>query len=334
MAIQTVLGEIKKEQVGLTLMHEHIFMDLRKKFEKTSLEQSDELVTKDKIQLLRQNHRLLKDNLFLADENLAREELALFRDLGGKTVVHMSNRGMGSNPHALQRISEALGIHIVECTGFYTAATHPAYMYDYTAEQMAELFEKDIFEGIDDTGIKAGIIGEIGTSAVVTDRELRVLEAAALAQKRTGAAISVHIDPWAENGMQVLQHLEQHHADLSRVIIDHVDAVINPAYCRELLKTGAAIEFENFGKNYQTPGLHFDTDQQRVETIAALIADGYENQILLSTDICLKTDLYCYGGGGYGHIPRTILPLMREYGISDSSIQAMTVGTPGRMLDK
>ena len=334
MAIQTVMGPICQEEVGFTLMHEHIFMDLRKKFDQTDLKQTDELVTKEKIPILRKNHRLLKDNLFLADEETALSEIELYRDLGGKTIVNMSNRGMGSNPLKLKKISEETGVNIIECTGFYTAATHPEWMWNYTVNQLSDVMIRDIIDGIDDTGIQAGIIGEIGTSAEITDREYRVLEGAVIAQKETNASISIHIDPWVENGMTVLRFLEKNRADLTKVIIDHVDAVINLNYCRELLKTGAVIEFENFGKNYETPGLHFDTDEQRVNAISTLIEDGYDDQIVISSDVCLKTDLYQFGGGGYSHIPRTIVPMFMSNGINAGVIKKITEQNPRRLLNK
>lgn len=333
MAVQTVLGNIRKEDVGIALMHEHIFMDLRKKFDKTDLEQTDDLVTEERIPELRKNHRLLKDNLFLSNEELAEKEVQLFCSSGGKTIVNMSNYGMGSNLSALKNISHATGVNIIECTGFYTEATHPEWMYDYSVNQMAELFIRDITEGIGDSGSKAGIIGEIGTSAVITNRERKVLDAACIAQKETGASISVHIDPWVENGLDVLNQLNSNGADLTRVVIGHTDAVINLDYIRAMLDRGAVIEMDNFAKRYETPGLHFDTDEQRIEAIVQLISEGYQDQILMSTDICLKTDLYQYGGGGYGHIPRTIIPKLRERGIADTVIEAITEKTPARLLN-
>jgi phosphotriesterase-related protein len=314
-------------------MHEHVFLDLRAKFAGTMLEQSDELVTSGNIGILRENHRLFKDNLFLADEESAFNELIEFKLQGGGTVVDMSNRGMGGDPIALKRLSRAIGINIVECTGFYTEAVHPGYVWKMSAEELAELMIHDIAVGVEDTGIPAGIIGEIGTSAHVTGPEWRVLEAAALAQRKTGASVSVHIDPWTRNGLEVLVHLERCGADLNRVIIGHVDAVLDLDYCRKMLRTGCVIELDNFAKTYRTPGLHFDTDAQRVEAILVLAEEGFSHQIVMSTDICLKTDLYRYGGGGYGYIPRTIIPWLKKAGLPDEVIHNISMSTPARLLD-
>lgn len=333
MAIRTVRETIAKEHLGKTLMHEHIFMDLRHKFSDTKMEQYDDPVTPERIHLLRKNHRLLRDNLFLADEQVSLEEIALFKELGGSGIVSMSNRGMGANPLAMRRIAQALDIHLIECTGFYTDAVHPDWMKELSIRQMADIFIHDLTEGIDDTGICAGIIGEIGTSAAVTDREWRVLSAAALAQKETGASISVHIDPWVPNGLVVLDYLDRQGANLERVVIGHVDAVLDMQYCRQLLQRGCVIELDNFGKRYETPGLHFDTDAQRMETIARFVQEGYEGQMVLSTDICLKSDLYRYGGGGYGHILRSILPELAKMNVSQDAIVQMTEKTPARLLD-
>ncbi len=333
MAIRTVLGTIEAGTQGITLMHEHIFIDLRNKFNATQINQLDDPVTDEAIPLLRKNHRLLKDNLYLSDEKLALQELETFKHHGGGTIVEMSARGMGGQPALLKQLSQSSKVHIVASTGFYTEATYPSYIKALTVREIADLIIHDINEGIEDSGVCAGIIGEIGTSSSITDMEWRVLEGAVLAQRFTGAAISIHIDPWTPNGIVVAKRLETWKADLERVVIGHVDAVIDLEYCRTLLKTGCVIEFDNFAKNYQTPNLHFDSDQQRVQALMTLIEEGYEHQIAISTDICLKTDLYRYGGGGYGHIPRTIIPSLRDNGFPEKTIQHITIMTPARLLD-
>ncbi|NLF26684.1 MAG: hypothetical protein GX592_02200 [Clostridiales bacterium] len=333
MAIRTVRGLISPDSLGVTLMHEHVFMDLRNICAHATPAQREEPVTSENVGALRKNHRLLSDNLLLADEACAQSEIAEFKRLGGGAIVSMSNRGMGGNALAMRRISEALDVNLVECTGFYTRATHPEWMRDWSEARMAELFTRDLCEGIDDTGVRAGIIGEIGTGADIADREWRVLLAACISQRETGAAISVHIDPWTPNGMKVLRFLEKHGADLARIVIGHVDAVLDPGYCRDLLGAGCVIELDNFAKTYETPGLHFDTDARRLEVVARLVCEGYADQIVLSTDICLKTDLRRYGGGGYGHILRSILPALREMGVSEDAIFRMTERTPCRLLD-
>lgn len=331
--IQTITGSVSAGAQGITLMHEHIFMDLRHKFSGTGLHQEDRPVTRENAAMLRQNHRLLRDNLYLGDEQTAREELARFVQAGGKTIVEMSCHGMGTNLEALVRISKEMGIYIVKGTGLYTQATFPAWAETMSRETMAALYIHDLTEGIGETGIRAGILGEIGTSAEITPGEWNSLSAAACAQKATGAAISVHIDPWKENGVEVARFLEKQGANLTRVVIGHTDCVLNKAYLHALLRMGCVVELDNFGKRYGTPGLHFDTDEQRIACVCDLIAEGWERQIVFSTDICLKTDLHQYGGGGYGHIPQSILPALRKAGISDEAIRCIMVDTPARILD-
>jgi len=333
MAIHTVTGTIKAGSQGVTLMHEHIFMDLRKKHAGTQIDQKDDLVTLEMVDMLRQNHRMLKDNLFLDDKKIALEEVGKFKLHGGGTIVDMSNRGMGGQPTALKYLAESSGVNIVASAGFYTDATYPSYVKRMSTKELAQEIIHDISEGIKDSGVYAGIIGEIGTSACITDTEWRVLEAAAIAQRTTGAAISVHIDPWKPNGIEVVTFLKKCGADLTRVIVGHVDAVLDLDYCRRLLQMGCVIELDNFAKNYTTPGLHFDSDEQRIETLMVLIEEGYTSQLLISTDVCLKTDLYCYGGGGYSYIPQIIIPKLKKAGLSERIIRLITVQTPARLLD-
>ena len=219
--IQTVLGPIEPETLGTTLMHEHVLIDLTSVFTpvtETSLTgYVDQPVDMPMLRLLRRwPFSLCRDNVILNDEDLAVAELRLFEQEGGATLVDTTARGVGPDPSAMRRISRATGVTIVQGTGIYVEAAHPPWVASQSVEQLAELLISDVRDGIGDTGVCAGLIGEIGTSGVdpvtrqktgdITAAEEKVVRAAALASVETGAAVCVHLDPRGQGAIPVDQH--------------------------------------------------------------------------------------------------------------------------------
>jgi phosphotriesterase-related protein len=195
-------------------------------------------------------------------------------------------------------------------------------------------------QGMDDTDIRAGVIGEIGVSEFFSELEHKVLMAAAMAHEKTGQAISVHINPWTTHGVEAAKLLLKANVPPEKICICHVDVENRRPYIQELLDLGVFIEFDNFGKEYfvQRSARRFGygtfvTDIQRVVLLRELVDKGYEHQILLSCDVCLKTLLHAYGGWGYDHLLRNILPMAIAEGISQKQLDVMIVDNPGRFLD-
>ncbi len=338
MPVITVLGEIDPEELGITAPHEHILIDVRKVFEEFQ-EFSKQKFSKQKVDItnlgiLRRNHRALKDNLILSDPNIARQELLEFKKAGGKTIVDLTTVGMGRDPVILRDISKELGINIITSCGYYKEKFYPSYVKEKTETELARLMIDEIQIGIDGTNIRAGIIGEIGTSEKILPSEKKVLKSAAIAQIETGVSLSIHVHPWIENGLEVLDILAKSNADLNRTIICHVDAKINLDYCKAIVKRGATIEFDNFGKEYSgdATGLTFTNDRERILSLKKIIEMGFISQILISTDICLKTDLHRYGGWGYDHILTNLVPVMVNNGITREHLQVIMVENPKRLL--
>ena len=177
---------------------------------------------------------------------------------------------------------------------------------------------EDITIGIKDTGIKAGIIGEIGTSAVVTEDEKKVLHAAGIAGAHTGKAIHVHTDLYTENGFEIIDILTSHGVKPEKICIDHVDVLLRLDYIRPLLDRGVYVEFDNFGKEfYVSEERRFAYDRERVLLLKTLFDEGYKNKILVTNDICLKTMWRKYGGQGYAHVLRTVKFMAKECGITE-----------------
>lgn len=339
MCITTVMGAMDPEDLGITAPHEHIFVDCRKVFDEfrelAPKEFADQKVDISNLGVLRRNHRASRDNLFLSDPKVARRELSEFKKAGGQTIIELSTAGMARDPIGLRELSEELGINIVAGCGLYKEKFHPESVRRMSVSELTRLMIKEIQVGIDGTGIRAGIIGEIGVSKDATPREIDALRAAGAAQKETGAALSVHIDPWSDLGLMALDLLEKEGVDLGRVVICHVDARIDVNYCEALLKRGVMVEFDNFGKEYcgDLTGLAFARDVDRVQALKTLIDWGHVNQLLVSTDVCLKTDLRSFGGWGYDHILTNMTPIMRKTGITEDDLNTIMVENPRRTLD-
>jgi phosphotriesterase-related protein len=239
----------------------------------------------------------------------------------------------------LRRIAEKTGLNIVMGTGYYVGDTHPEALSSMTEQEIANEMIRELEDGADGTDICAGYIGEIGISEIFDEKERRVLRAAAIAQKTTGVAINVHINPWTINGLEAADILLDAGVEPSRICISHIDVENREEYVLGLLQKGVYVEFDNFGKEYYIRrevrnsgyGL-FVTDVQRVTFLKRLIDLGYLNRIVLSCDVCLKQLLHAYGGWGYDHILKNIVPMMEDEGITREQIRTMLVENPANWL--
>ena len=195
-------GLITPDELGITLPHEHLLCDTSPwatiSDEATKRRLFESPVSISILGQLRRDPYACKDNLKLLDIDLAIRELLHFRQAGGKSLVELTLEGIGRDPTALRRISLETGVNIIAGCGFYIDSSHPPLIRSMNVEQIAEEITKDITLGIGGSGIKAGIIGEIGTGWPITPNEENVLRAAAKAHHQTGAAINVHPFPYGE----------------------------------------------------------------------------------------------------------------------------------------
>ena len=252
MNIKTVTGVIDRKGLGITATHEHVLLDLTAFYQALPVPGIDDPATQKvemwNLGILSRDCYALKDNLLLADEDVAADELMFFKNAGGNTIVDASLPGIGRNPKALRRIAEKTGLNIIMGTGFYVGETHPKALDSMTDEAIGDLMVGELTEGVD--GICAGYIGEIGISEIFDDKERRVLRAAAIAHKKTGAAINVHINPWTTNGIEAADILLSAGVAPDKICISHVDVENREDYIYALLQKGVYIEFDNFGKEY------------------------------------------------------------------------------------
>ena len=309
--VQTVLGSIAPETLGFTLPHEHTAITL------WSIPGRH-----DYWELTR-------------DLEIIRPELERFRDLGGTALADLTLPGVGRDPEWLVGLAEATGLHIVMGCGWYRGAYYPveALIDRRLVEDLADELVREIEEGVaggGERGIRAGIIGEIGTDKPwLSAAEERVHRAAGLASRRTGASITTH-SVMSDVGLAQLRIFEAEGADPGRVVIGHADSYPHLEYYLEIIERGASVEFDFLGMSF--------TPQERkgeprlIGLLQEMLSRGHADRILLSQDVCHNSQLRHYDGHGYTYIQETFLPRLRHAGVSDADIEQMTVANPRRVL--
>jgi phosphotriesterase-related protein len=266
------------------------------------------------------------------DEPVIVEELAAFRAAGGGTVVDLTLDGVGRDPAWLAGLARATGLHLVMGSGWYRGAHYPdeALVDRRSVDALADTIVRDATVGVGETGIRAGIIGEIGTDKPwLSAQEERVHRAAARAARRTGLAITTHAVQ-STVGLDQLDVFAAEGADLSRVVIGHADSNPSLDYHRAIVERGATVEFDFLGMAF-TP-LERHGEDRLVAILRELLARGHVERILLSQDVCHDSQLRRYGGNGYTYLAETFLPRLRAGGVSEDEIRTMTVDNPRRLL--
>ena len=337
--VMTVLGPIEPETLGITLTHEHLFVDLRVWCEEPDEEEQKAFVHApvelSTLGAIRRAPFGNLDNCVLDDTALAVEELRRFKTAGGSSVVDCTNNGLGRTPLALQEVAQAAEVNIVMGSGYYIGRSHSYDMADRSVEMITDEIEHDLMQGVEDTGVRSGLIGEIGTSFKVRENEQRVLRAAARAQCSTGAPISVHLLPWQKNGIQVPEILESEGANPNQVILCHLSPTSGDVeYHTTLVRRGAYVEYDFFGMEFyvDSVGRYLGSDAASVAALKRLIDAGCLERLLLSHDIAMKIQLTRYGGWGYAHLVKNVVPMLSRSGLSEEQISTLIVENPRRVL--
>ena len=266
------------------------------------------------------------------DEPVILEELAHYREAGGGTLVDVTVPGIGRDPSWLRRLSERSGLHLVMGGGWYRTAYYPPEtMIDRRAvDSLAEELVRDATVGVGDTGIRIGILGEIGTDKPwVTPAEERVFRAVARAARRTGLAVTTHAVLSAVGAAQ-LAILEEEGVDPGRVVIGHADSYPQLDHWLSLIARGANIELDFLGMTF-TPTERLG-EPRIIDLLLELLHRGHGERVLLSQDVCHNSQLRHYEGNGYTYLLDTFLPRLRERGVSEAEIDQMTKANPRRIL--
>src|SRR5215471_11431701 len=295
--VMTVRGSVAAERLGRTLPHEHLLIDLAR-------------VTRNFDHLMH-------------DVPLAILEAGHFRAAGGSTIVDLTNRNLGRDPRRLCTIAEQTGLNIVMGCGWYREPYYDREVFEKSTNQLADEIVVDLLEGVDDSGIRAGVIGEIGSDdrLPISPAEERSFRAAARAHKQTGATISTHA-AFSHVGLDQLDLLEEEGVNPARVIVGHAGHLPDPEYHEALARRGAWVQFDRIR------GKH-DWDVQRyVELIQEFLHRGFLNRLLLSHDVCMLPHLHAYGGTGYDFILTGFAARLRVAGLSQSEMDTLTIDNP------
>ncbi len=276
--------------------------------------------------------------MVLLDEQMAVEETLKFKLAGGGSLVDVTSIGIGRDPLALARISRATGLNLIMGGGHYVPWAHPADMDERTEESITDDLVKDITVGVAGTGIRSGILGELGHGWPMTDNERKALRAAAFTHRETGAPILIHHGFHRNSPMDIIGVLDDAGAALDQVIMGHLDIFDDTDLLTELLETGCYLEWDVFGVEDTDFGklpdskVDFLSDEQRLDMIEFVVDRGFGDRITVAHDTCWKYQTTRYGGKGYSHLVTNMVPRMRHRGFDEATISAILVDNPARAL--
>jgi phosphotriesterase-related protein len=312
--VETVRGPVALDDLGPALMHEHVF-----------ILQPEAL----------QNYGHVWGESYWDEEARvadAIEKLGAVRAAGIRTFVDPTAPGLGRYIPRLQRVNAEVDLNILVATGLYCFLELPNFLGYRSVEAIAELFVREIREGIDDTGVKAAFIKcAVERHGIVGDIP-RVLSAVAAAAVETGVPVMVHTNAVAGTGIPALEALRREGVDPTRIVIAHAGDSNDLDYLRTIGDTGAWLGFDRFN----IP--HFNPDEDRIRTLTALVAEGYADRVHLSHDAACFMDFmtgdpaFANEKPDYLHLTTTILPRLLEAGITEAQIEQMMVGNPRRFF--
>jgi phosphotriesterase-related protein len=302
MTIMTVLGPIADDELGVTQTHEHLLINLYGTVTVWNYSAFD-------------------------DVPLAIDEIGAFKAAGGRSIVETTTIGIGRNPQGLRAISEASGVNVVMGAGWYREQVYPDYIARRSTTELADMIVRDIQEGVDGTGIRAGVIGEIGTDfEFLSPANERVFRAAASAQQQTGVAITTHCQRTGRLGIEQVRLLLDTGVAPDRIVIGHHGDKRHVEFELELLEHGVYVQIDHVGFRDLQP------DEQRARNVKALLDAGYGERLLIAQDVCLPHTLRWFGGIGYGYLLERFVPMLRDAGVTQAQIDTIMVANPARVL--
>lgn len=312
--IRTVLGDVPPEPWGITNAHAHLVG-----VPDTSKPPFD---TTDAAELT----MTLDDSL---------PEVEDFARAGGFCLVDLTPAGMGRDPAALVRASEQTGMHIVMGTGIYHDAHHPRSIAGLDDSEIAEMLVRDITEGVDGTGVRAGIIGEQGTfTGPMTEREKVVFRASAMAAMETGVAVTTHTH-LGLNALDQIEVLTSVGLAPERIVVGHLDdGEPDLDLIREIIKRGAWAQFDDIGYEYYTERLkvQMTTDVVRAAKLLQLAEEGLAGRVILASDFGMQRHLQVRGGPGLVVLADGFRRTALEEGVPAEVLDQCMITNPATVL--
>lgn len=311
--VNTVLGPLAASKLGFTLMHDHILGAT------AGLPQVyPELLGKD------YKERIIKG-------------LAAAKQAGISTIVDADTFDLGRSVKVLAEVSRQSGINIVCCSGWYLDI--PRFLGTFSADRFAQIFAREIKEGIEGTDIKAGILKSAADFEGVTSEGEKILRGVARAQLITGVPIMLHSYSPGQVGRQQLAILKEEGVDLHRVKLDHCPDTTDMEYLTWIAEQGCYLGMDRL------PGIHVPpmasvSPEGRVKTIKALIDAGFAGRILLGHDTFLvssffdtlpdeaKKKLAADNPYGFSYISKFVLPKLQEMGVPDKILNSICIDNP------
>jgi len=312
--VETVSGPIDAAELGTTLMHEHIFI-----LQPEALQNWGHVFGPG---YWNEQERL--------DDAVAK--LSAVRDAGIRTILDPTAPGLGRYIPRIQELNTRVDLNIVVATGVYAFLELPNFLAYRRVEALAELFIREIREGIDDTGVKAGFLKcAVERHGVIGDVP-RILEAVAMAAIETGRPVMVHTNAAARTGVDALETLTGHGMKAEQIVIAHAGDSNDLGYLRAIADSGAWLGCDRFGIE------HFNPLTDRIRTLLALLGEGYGSRVHLSHDAACFYD-FMIGDPAFADekpdyllITNQVLPALRDAGVTDAQIEEMMVANPRRFL--
>jgi phosphotriesterase-related protein len=307
--VETARGPVATAELGATLMHEHI-------------------VTRSPG--VQENWPHLWDRAGILA--LAERKMADLHARGIRAMVDLTTVDLGRDLDLIVQVARRSPVHVIVATGVWWMPQR--YFTSHGVDEVADLFIRDIRQGIGTSGVKAAIIKCATDTAGVTPVIENILRASARAQKATGVPISTHTWAAGRTGLAQQAIFAQEGVDLRRVIIGHSGDSDDLVYLRGLMERGSTIGMDRFGLEHLLP------TAKRVDVIARLCAEGYAGRMVLSHDANCWSDMLSEDDKQrtrplwhYNHIPDDILPALRKAGVSEDQIDEMLVRNPRAIFE-
>jgi len=312
--VDTIRGPVDAGELGTTLMHEHVI-----------IMQPEAL----------QNYgHAYGPSYWNEQERLddAVAKLSAVRAAGIRTIVDPTVPGLGRYIPRMQKLNAAVDLNIVVASGVYAFLELPNFLAYRSVDAIAELFVREIREGIDDTGVKAAFLKcAVERHGVIGDIP-RILAAIAAAAVETGVPVMVHTNAEARTGLDALEALTGHGVKPEQIVIAHAGDSNDLSYLREIADSGAWLGCDRFGIE------HFNPLADRIKTLLALLAEGYGNRVHLSHDAACFLDFFVGNPffaeekPDYLLISNRVLPALRQEGVTQAQIDEMMIENPRRFL--
>ncbi|MCH8207302.1 MAG: hypothetical protein IH956_09920 [Chloroflexi bacterium] len=339
--VQTVTGPIEPGQLGLTLTHEHVLVD-QSPFtalpdQASARQQYGEPVSQANLAYIRHHYGASVDNGQVFDIEDAIEEVSLYKQFGGGSLIDVTSMGVARDPVALARISRATGVNIVMGGSYYQRLVHPPDMDDLTEADLVARIVADITQGVDGTDIKTGVIGEVGCGWPLSDNERKAVRASGRAHRITGAPVLIHPGRDEAAPAEIIGELKDVGADMAHTVMGHIErTVFQLPVLREVAESGCYINWDLVGTESSYYGAYkvnsMPNDAVKMDQMAWLISEGFGDRILIAQDLANKSRLMRYGGHGLCYIPAHIVPRMRHRGFSEEAIDDILVNNPREAL--